>query len=145
MAISIVFLLAACASTITMSNDDRTKAYAEYIVTEKLESMNRITSFRYNGFSSLSDENIILSTGVNRYYLITFRSRCFNLRQANIIEVHNSGSSLQTKFDSVSVLQQTGISTKCFIEQIHKLTVEQKKAVLKIGKKIEEDEEDEEA
>ncbi|MFT5520255.1 MAG: hypothetical protein ACI9IA_000845 [Enterobacterales bacterium] len=139
MAICSVFILSACASSYTMNNNERTEAYAEYIVTEKLESMDRVRSFRLDGFSSLSDENLIISTGVNRSYLITFRNTCFNLRQANFIKVNNSDSSLQTKFDSISVPQDAGIGTKCFIDKIHKLTVEQKKAMLKIGRKSEED------
>ena len=139
MAISIVFLLAACASSLTMTDDERTKAYAEYIATEKLESMDRITSFRFDGFSSLSDENVIISTGVNKSYLITFQNHCQNLRFSNVIKINNTGSSLQAKFDSISVPQSTGMGMKCFIKQIHKLTVEQKKAILQIGKKTEEE------
>jgi hypothetical protein len=155
MAVTSAFLLTACASSITMNNDDRSEAYAEYVVTEKLESLDRITSFRFNGFNSLSDENIIISTGVKRAYLITFKSTCFNLRHANFIKVNNSGSSLRVKFDSISAPQQVGMSTidsisatqqtlatKCFIDTIHKLTLEQKKEIQKIGRKTEEEDED---
>ncbi|MFT5452986.1 MAG: hypothetical protein ACI9N9_002484 [Enterobacterales bacterium] len=151
--ISTVLFLVGCASSLTLSNDERTKAYSEYIVTEKLESVDRITSFRFNDFSSLSDENIIISTGVRRAYLITLQSRCFNLRHANMINVNNSGSSLQAKFDSISIPQQMGmtalgsisatqqaLATKCYIKNIYKLTVEQKKAVLQIGRKTEAEE-----
>jgi len=137
--LSIGFLLVSCASTSTMTNDERTKAYIDYIVSEKLESMDRITSFRFDGFSSLSDEYLIISTGVKRSYLITLGNFCVNLRFSNSIRIHNSGSSLQTKFDSISVPQDMGIGTKCFIKEIHKLSVEQKKEILKIGKKTDEE------
>ena len=140
MVMSIALLLAACASSLTMSNDERSIAYAEYIVKEKLESMDRITAFRFYGFSALSDDNVIISTRLNRPYLITLQSNCFNIWHANAIRINNTGSSLKVKFDSLSVPQQSGMATKCFIKTIHKLTVEQKKTLLKIGKKVEEDE-----
>ncbi|PCJ51152.1 MAG: hypothetical protein COA74_01460 [Gammaproteobacteria bacterium] len=136
-------LMASCASSITMSSDEKTKAYANYAVDKNLESMQKITSFRFDGFSSLSDENIIIRTTFNRPYLITLRDRCVNLSFANVIKVNNTGSSLHVNFDSISVPENMNMnmnmSPKCFIKEIHKLTKEQQKEILKIGRETEEE------
>lgn len=128
-------LLAACA-TQRMSNVERTDAYNKFIETEKLESLRSISAFRFDGWNSLGQEHLIMSTRVNRPYLITLRARCLDLRYATAIIFNNTGSTLQAGFDSISV--PGSLNIRCYIKTIHKLTREQKSAITKIGRNEEE-------
>ena len=139
-----VFLMligfASACATNTMSKTEKTEAYNQYIVSEKLEELKSIAVFRYDGWSSLGTEHLIISTSVSKPYLIKLKSRCYDLEFAQTIAIHNIGSSLQAKFDSISV--QKHIPQKCYIEKIYKLTKEQKKVLVKIGKEDKEEEEE---
>lgn len=126
-----LFILAGCATT-NMSRTERTEAYNNYIVEKELEGLDRITTFRFDGWASLGDEHLIVSTGFKRNYLLTLKSNCYDLYHANRIVINQNGSVLQTKFDSVSVPGKFEIP--CFIKSIHKITRDQKKELLAIGK-----------
>jgi len=56
-----------------------------------------------------------------------------------VIVVHNTGSSLQANFDSISVPKNN--HQKCYIGKLYKITKEQKKTLVKIGKIDKEEEE----
>lgn len=122
--------LVGCATT-GLTNAERTLAYDQFIVSEKLEELNQITAFRFDSWSSLGQEHLIISTSFNRPYLISLRSNCFDLTTANVIGVNNTGSTLQAKFDSITVPKSMG--QVCYIKSIYKLTKEQKNAITKIG------------
>lgn len=129
----------ACATN-TMSNTEKTEAYDQFIASEKIEEFKSITAFRYDGWGSLGTEHLIISTSFNKPYLIKLRTRCYDLDFAQMIAIHNTGSSLQAKFDSISVPKNN--NQKCYIDKIYKITKEQKKALMKIGKKDKEDKEE---
>jgi len=80
---------------------------------------------------------LIISTSFNKPYLIKLKTRCHDLSFAQTIAIHNTGSTLQAKFDSISVPKNT--HQKCYIDAIYKLTKEQKEAIRKIGKAEKED------
>jgi len=126
--------ISSCATN-TMSVTEKTAAYDQYIADEKLEQMDRITSFKFDSWSSLGQEHLIISTTFNKPYLIKLRQKCMNLRFAHVIKINNTGSTLNAKFDSISVPGTMGI--KCFIKSIHKLDKEQKTALRKIGREEE--------
>ena len=130
LAVLLSISLVGCATT-GMSNAERTLAYDQFIVSEKLEELNQITAFRFDSWSSLGQEHLIISTSFNRPYLISLRNSCFDLNTANVIGINNTGSTLHAKFDSITVPKSIG--QKCFIKSIYKLTKEQKDALSKIG------------
>jgi len=124
-------LITACASTSTMTDSERTIAYDQYIETNKLESIKRITSFNFYSWSSLGDEHLIISSRMNKPNLIRLQRNCFDLSFANGIMIHSSGSVLSAKFDAISVLERNSI--KCFIKSIYPLSKDQAKELAKIG------------
>lgn len=130
--IIVVLALSSCATS-GLTNAELTQAYVNYISTEKLEKIDRITVFRFQGWGSLGDEHLIISTHINRPYLITLRSRCAELRYTQVIRINNRDLSLDAKFDSISVPHSRGF--KCYIKSIHKLSPEQRKAMAKLRKK----------
>ena len=136
MKLLVILMLTAFASacvTNTMSKTEKTAAYNQYIESEKLEEIKSIAVFKFDGWSSLGAEHLIISTSVNKPYLIKLKNRCYDLDFAQTIVIHNIGSSLQAKFDSISVPKN--IPQKCYIEKIYKISKEQRKALVKIGKK----------
>ena len=123
--------ITACATN-TMTKNEKTEAYDQFIASEKLEELISITTFRYDGWSSLGIEHLIISTSFNKPYLIKLTKPCHDLSFAETIAIHNMGSTLRAKFDSISVLKDA--HQKCYIDAIYKLTKEQKEAIRKIGK-----------
>ena len=136
-ATTIGFFLQGCASPYTLNKEQRKEAYAQFIETEKLAQVDKITSFRFDGWSALGDEHLIISKSMNKPYLVTLNRPCFDLEHTMAIKIHNTGSTLMAKFDSITI--PDSIEVKCFIKSIHELSKEQKKSLLKIGKKDEVD------
>ncbi len=117
--------------------------YTQYIKDKKLESQKKITSFNFHGWRSLDNEYLILSTRFNKPYLIDLVGYCSDLRFTQTIAVHNSGSTLHAKFDSISVPdshQNSGHLIKCRIDSIYRITKKQADELsrLKSKKKTEE-------
>ncbi len=132
-AVSIIIISAwivGCAST-GMTLTERTDAYNAFITTEKLEPLKRITAFRFDSWSSLGQNHMIIKTSFNKPYLITLKTRCYNLRMAQVIGIDNTGSTLQAGFDSIVI--DKNHPQKCYIDSIYKITKEQKQALLDIG------------
>jgi len=128
--ILITVWLAGCAST-GMTLNERTDAYNAFITSEKLEPLSRITAFRFDSWTSLGQRHLIIKTRFNKPYLITLKTRCYDLRMAHVIGIDNTGSTLQAGFDAIVVPDNNG--QKCYIDSIYKITKEQKKALLNIG------------
>jgi len=129
-------LIASC------SNADKTTAkkvplYDNYVIEKKLESVDRITSFSFQGWRSLDNYYLIISTSLSKSYLIQLNSYCADLQFANAIIINNNGNSLHAKFDSIHVAKglsgkRSGI--KCIIKSIHKISREQEDEIAQLGK-----------
>ncbi|MCP4271099.1 MAG: hypothetical protein GY781_03925 [Gammaproteobacteria bacterium] len=128
--ISVSAWIVGCAST-GMTQSDRTDAYNTFITTEKLEPLKHITAFRFDSWSTLGQNHLIIRTSFNKPYLITLKNRCYDLRMAQVIGIDNTGSTLQAGFDSIVV--DRNHPQKCYIDSIYKITKEQKQALLKVG------------
>ena len=122
---SIFLLLSVLLITSCSSVDTRKQApiYQQYITENKLEAVEKITTFRFHGWRSLDNYFLIVSTSMAKPYLIELNSYCLDLRTANAIVINNSGSILQTKFDSVSAASYP--NQKCYIKSIYKVTKNQ--------------------
>ncbi|MDQ7048984.1 MAG: DUF6491 family protein [Enterobacterales bacterium] len=115
-----VLLMTSCSSLDTRK---QTPIYQQYIADNKLEALQKITTFRFHGWRSLNNYFLIVSTSMAKPYLIELNSYCLDLRFANAIVINNSGSILQTKFDSVSAANYP--NQKCYIKSIYKVTKNQ--------------------
>ena len=125
--IIISFLVVGCA-TVDGNKDKKESIYTQYINENNLESQKKITSFHFSGWRSLDNEFLILSTSLSKPYLIDLLGYCNDLRFTQTIAVHNSGSILHAKFDSISVpdsLQNIGHHIKCRIDSIYRITKKQ--------------------
>ena len=130
--LALVSLVSACTSKNYLSEEEKATAYQAFIDSESLVEVKKIMGFRYNGWASLGEQHLVLYKNSHSPYLITLKRRCYDLDFTQAIKVHTTGSVLYAKYDAVSV--PDGIEVKCFIDTIHELTKEQKKALFKIGK-----------
>ena len=133
----ITLIFSAC-SNIEKSSEKRKSIYQSYIENNKLESLDKIRSFRFHGWRSLDNKNLIISTRHNKPYLVQLRSYCGELRFANTILVNSSGSSLQAKFDSIQVADLNSMNQhreKCPIKALYKLSKEQADEITSLDKK----------
>jgi hypothetical protein len=126
-------LLAGCSTNQSLSYQERDQAYGEYIESQELLSQDEIRTFKFNGWQSLSNNYLIISTSVSKKYLIEVSGFCSNLYHAQAIAVNQGmSSSLVTRFDSISVPDSLG--NKCFIKSIYKVTKAQAKEISALGK-----------
>lgn len=116
------FSILGCTSS-NLLNERNEALYDDYIVENKLEELKKITSFRFHAWRSLDDEHLILSTAFSKPYLITLSGTCLDLNFSHAIVVNNNGSTLHSKFDSITTPRNP--SFKCLIKSIHKITREQ--------------------
>lgn len=127
-----VSVVLACVNKYNLTKQERALAYNDFVETQQLEKVDRVRSFRFQGWTPLGDQHLIVNVSLNRPYLITLRHKCTNLDFNQTIKINNHSNMLQAKFDSITVLD--GVKNNCYIDTIHKLNKEQKKALLAIGK-----------
>ena len=124
-------LLQAC-TTNSMSSKQKIEAYNQFIKSNQLEEVERIQSFKFDQWSSLGKQHLILYRRFNEPYLITLSRPCYDLDFAQAIGVSYKGSTLMANFDYITV--PTEIPVKCFIQHIHKIDKDQKKQLQQIGR-----------
>lgn len=129
-------LLGGCTST-RLSESERFEAYENFKAETPLEQVKRIPHISNSRWTPLGEQHLILYKGANRPYLITLKRRCFNLDTTHGIKIDSFGGSLSAGTDSISVLD--GSEIRCFIDTIHKITKEQRKALVKLGRRDEEE------
>lgn len=129
LAVLVALLISSC-TTYRLSDSERTEAYVNYIDSENLEKVDRVIAFKFYNWSSLGQQHLIISTHVNKAYLITLRHLCYDLRFAQTIKINSTGSVLDSRFDSITVPQTQGL--KCYIKSIHKLNSDQRDVITKI-------------
>lgn len=137
-------LLAGCSNTPTMSYEEKNIAYADYIVSNKLQSLKKINTFRLHGWQSLTNDYLILSTSPKKKFLIEVNGYCPDLGFAQAIKINQGMSSmLTTRFDSISVIGSDVGShhIKCHIKTIHKIDKAQAKEISAIGKPVDDSKE----
>ncbi|WDE07440.1 hypothetical protein SG34_011425 [Thalassomonas viridans] len=135
-AVSLTAMLSACAATSTMTAQEKDAAYLDYIAEHQLESVDKVRSFTFKDWQSLSDKHLLVSTSLKKHYLLGLKHSCADLKFSQGIAVNRtSNSSLMAKFDSVTALRAPEI--KCYIKSIHPVNKEQAMEIAAIGKPAE--------
>ena len=116
-----------------LTQDEREALYADYVKNNKLEKVDRVTSFKFHGWSSLDNHHLIITSHFNRPHFVKLKSTCIDLKWSHGIVIHKSSSNtLNAKFDSISPLKFP--KQKCFIAEMYKISKEQAKEITKLGK-----------
>lgn len=128
-----IIVLAGCASAPSQSGVKQA-TFDDYVSTHQLQSLEKITAFKFQGWRSLDSEHLIITTSPKRPYLIALQSRCSKLKHARGIAINSNGTNtLQAGFDSITVPKFPG--HKCIIKSIYRLTNEQADEVSQLAKK----------
>ena len=131
MVVLATFLVFGCASKMSMT--DRNAEYANFISSNKLQDVDRITSFHFTGWSSLTDDYMILTTNFRKDYLLKMQGGCVGLNFAQVVRLHQFSDSTFDKLgDTVSF--KNAIPMQCRVDMMYPLTKEQSKAIKAIGK-----------
>lgn len=132
----LLMLLTACANRsvdLAQMNTD----LRQYIKANNIANVDRVTSFRFNGWNSISDEFLLLNSSPKRKYLIELLGYCSDIRWAHTIILDRSmDTSLHAKFDSIGIPGQPALN--CRIEKIYPITPEQEDEILAIKNPSEE-------
>lgn len=128
---SLVALMMGCSSS-TLTPVEKTAAYNSFTEEQKLEQVDRITSFRFDSWTSLGNQHLILYRSFNEPYLVKLKRDCFDLDFTMQIGVGHKSNTLLAKFDYIIVPDT--IPVRCYIDTIHKIDKDQKKALMAIGK-----------
>ena len=137
-ALGMVFvLLAACAGTPRMSDEERLAHYRAYAG----DPVDRFTQLRIDNWESLDSNKLVLWNGRSEAYLLTVWDTCADLRQAQTITVISTSAQTVTVFDKIKVLKDprfgpmmTGLDT-CPIREIRPIDVKQMRADDEAAKK----------
>jgi hypothetical protein len=126
----LISFISACAST-SLSNKDRLVIIDKYLKDNNITQVKKITSFRFHGWQSIDNHQLIISTSANKRFLITLMNDCHGLNFTHqiIIQPHTS-STLQTRFDYIQVPDL--IHFKCFIKSINPLNNKQANELLSL-------------
>lgn len=120
-------LLAGCA-TYHPSEEEWQTMVNDFVKSQQLESIKRITTFKLDSWYPLGEQNLILRTSPSRSYLLTLRGRCPDLDFAQALATDQSISSqLDAKFDAVFVPGKFHV--RCPIDSIYPISKEQYKAL----------------
>lgn len=115
-------LLTACANH---KNNSPRVDYQQFIHSEGLKQVSKITHFRMTRWQSLDHRFFIINASKNRNYLVEVMGYCPDLKYGHTLRlVQSMSSSLQSKFDSVIV--DSDPNQKCTIKNIYPLSKEQK-------------------
>jgi hypothetical protein len=121
-------LLTACASI--PRNDDGEKAIDRYTpyLGERVSQFNTYT--RFDSWSSVDNDHVVIHTNVNEAYLLTVAPGCFDLPFATSLGVTSKfPHAVQSGFDSIRVGRQS-----CRITEIRPINDKQMRADLKAEK-----------
>lgn len=136
-------LLTACAST-ESSLDEKNQQIQQYVQNNNIGSVDKITSFRFHGWSSLTNDFLIISSSPKKQYLLKLTGYCNDIRWAHAIILNRTTSStLHAKFDSVAPAGAP--QSNCRINSIYPITGEQEDAIKAIKNPPEEEETEEQA
>ncbi|WP_286234284.1 DUF6491 family protein [Thalassotalea sediminis] len=128
--ILLLVLLTACANRqdgLALMNKD----LRQYITTNEITDVKRVTSFRFHGWNSISDEFLLLSSTPKRKYLIEMSGYCSDIRWAHTISLQRSMDTvLSAKFDTIGIPNKPALN--CRIEKIYPITSEQEDALIAI-------------
>jgi len=116
-----VLLINGCSSNGKSVSDEKNQAFAEYLIAEKINAIDKITSFRFHGWSSLTNDFLIISSSHKRKYLLALSGYCGDIRWAHAIIINRSNNStLHARFDYISTLESPQM--RCAIKSIYPLS-----------------------
>lgn len=134
--LSILTVITGCSTTTNMTASEKNTAYQEFVKTTPLESVNKIRSFKFMSWQSLSNEFLIISTSPRKKFLVEINGYCPELNFAQAIIINQASSSqLSVRFDSISVPESP--EKKCFIKSIYPINKTQVKALRSMDKPVE--------
>lgn len=121
-------ILAGCAAN-SLSYAEKTSVIEGFITSEKLEHRNSVSAFNIDGWTSLSDQYLIIRTSGFKAHLVKLMTRCQDISFAPRVLIQTRFSnSLSAGFDSV--YSPDNQNFKCIINKIYPLSREQEQALV---------------
>lgn len=136
----LIFIMG-CSNNKGLSAEEKNQAFENYISINNIGDVNKIKAFKFQGWSSLTNEYLIISSSQKRQYLIALAGFCSEISWTSTLIINRSmGSSLHSRFDSFSTPEAQNL--KCMIKSIYPLTKEQESEIKKLAKPEEENSEE---
>lgn len=125
---TILRALVATAAAMLLAAGCATEGYEEPTLAEKLaqrgyavgQPVEQLKDYLINGWNSVDRNNVIITVGASRNYLVSVRNPCEGLRSAERLAFTTTVGNL-TDFDKLMVRGGGGLLEQCFIESIHEL------------------------
>jgi hypothetical protein len=119
-----LILLVSCSSNNSAGLKAKNIAFKDYLTNNNIESVKRVSRFRFRGWTSLTDKFLILSSSHKHKYLVELSGYCSDIRWSHAIILNRFNSaSLNALTDSISTVESSQIN--CRIKTIYPLTQEQ--------------------
>ena len=124
-----LMLVTGCASVPEAEEKDTAQLIDTFIEEQELSSVERVSSFKFGGWTVLDSSHLILEKRINQYLLIKLSNRCSELKFANVLGLDRlNDNALHSRYDSVFAMGD--IPRKCFIESIYEISKEQRKTIV---------------
>ncbi|MEW6989807.1 DUF6491 family protein [Colwelliaceae bacterium 6441] len=128
-----LLLFSACSNNSSASLKEKSLAFIDYIKVNEIESINKISSFKFHGWNSLTDEFLIISSSPKQQYLLELRSYCPGLRWAHAIILNRlTNSTLHANYDTIATNEYPEVT--CRIKAIYPLNKQQVVEISAINK-----------
>ena len=135
--LSSLIFITGCSLNKGLSAEEKNAAFQNYLTMNNLEDVEKVTTFKFRGWHSLTNEYLMLSSSHKRQYLIELSVFCSEISWAHALIINrSSSSSLYARFDSFSTPEEPRI--KCMIKSIYPITEKQEDEIKKLGKPDEE-------
>jgi hypothetical protein len=135
--LSSLIYITGCSHNKGLSAEEKNQAFENYITINNIDDVNKIKTFKFRGWSSLTNEYLIISSSHKRQYLIALAGFCSEISWASTLIINRSmGSSLHSRIDSVSTPDEPRL--KCMIKSIYPLTKKQEGEIKMLTKSAEE-------
>lgn len=116
--LQMILLVSLVACSVTDTRETKTPEVLAHNAGYKIvEPVKGVRNYRVDGWRYLSDQALMIDSGVQQRYLITLLQYCSGLRSSNVIATTSTTGEL-TKFDSVIVGRG---QMRCPIKAIYKL------------------------
>jgi hypothetical protein len=131
--LSSLIFLTGCSLNKGLSAEEKNAAFQNYLTMNNLEDVEKVTTFKFRGWHSLTNEYLMLSSSHKRQYLIELSGFCSEISWAHALIINRSmGSSLHARFDSFSTPEEPRL--KCMIKSIYPITEKQEDEIKKLAK-----------
>ena len=77
--------------------------------------------YRLSGWNYVDKQNVIIYSSPKHSYLLTLKTRCYDLNSSEVLAFENTAGTIRAGFDRLILPPRNGIKNECYIDEIYLL------------------------